>query len=172
MFQALSQKPGPVGDVSPPYEARRSAVAGHAIGVALEPVVAISDDRKILIARLGVRGATGTGGTLECHFVCANSIVTRLVFSAVVGPTALVDQHDAASSSSDGHLIAGHFHVLRRSKGDICPPEPAPVSAPIVPNDVVADDRIERNLVENPDVLVVLDEISLIDNVSTVNIAP
>ena len=120
----------------------------------------------------GSGGATGAGGALECHFVGANSIVTRLVFSAVVGPTALVDQHDAASSSSDGHLVAGHFHVLRRSKGDVCPPEQTPVSAPIVSNDVVVDDRIERDFVENPDVLVALDEIPLIDNVSTVNIAP
>ena len=48
LLQALPPEAAPVGDVLAPHEAGRSAPAPNTVRVAVEPVVAIGDDREIL----------------------------------------------------------------------------------------------------------------------------
>ena len=110
--QGPCPEPVPVGDVLTPHEAGRFARVPNTICIAVEPVVAIGNDREVLILGLGVGDAAGTDGPLECHFVGANGVVARLVLSAGVIPAPLIDQHDPARPGRDGNRIAGHFHVL------------------------------------------------------------
>src|SRR5690242_12446125 len=127
----------------PPDEAGRPARARNPIYIAVETVVAVRDDREILIVEADVGNAAGASGALESQIVVVNGVVARFVFAAVLGRTALVDQHDAAAASGDSQRVIAHLHVLRSSNTNFSTPEPTPVAPTIVPDHVVADRSLE-----------------------------
>src|SRR5689334_19819881 len=143
LLQALSPKPVPVSHVMAPDEAGRPAHARNPICIAVETVVAVRDDLEILIQEADVGNAAGASSTLESQIVVVNGVVARFVFAAVLGPTALVDQHDAAAASGDSQRVVVHLHVLRGGNTNFSAPEPAPVAPAIVPDHIIADRGLE-----------------------------
>src|SRR6266446_810887 len=104
-LHALPAQGVPVENLMPPHEARRPARSRNTIDVAVKRVVAVRDYGEVLMARLDVGRASGTGGTLKCHLVVVDFIVARLVYRAAVSPSlviaALVYQHDPAFARAD-----------------------------------------------------------------------
>src|SRR6476646_5824621 len=102
----------------PPHKAHGAARSRNTIDVAVEQVVAVRDDGEVLMARLDVGRASGTGGALKSHVVVVDFIVARLVYLAAVSLNlviaALVYQHDPAFARADSQCVAIYLHVLRR----------------------------------------------------------
>src|SRR5882724_24768 len=74
----------------PPHKARGPARSRNTVDVSVKQVVAVRDDGEVLMARLDVGRASGTGGALESHLVVVDFIVARLVYRAAVSPSLVI----------------------------------------------------------------------------------
>src|ERR1700730_6649469 len=155
-----------------PREPDGRTSARDAVNVTVEQVVAVLDDGGVFVDRSDVGRGAGAGGTLERCDVVVDVVVARLVSPARFHGTALVHQDDAAFTDTRGQRVAVGLHVLRRCYQNVVAPEPGFSAAPVVADDVVADDRRQRDLVKDPGATGACGDVVLVEGVAAFDVTP